>query len=115
MLAYNLWLAETGREEGQAAATAIRSPQVRALAFVLGRQVQVSCNLLAPLVVGPAAVWDQVAEVATIAQGGTGRFGAGRVLVAAPARRWPQLDLARDRTIESRLQLRRGARDVRRR
>ena len=109
MLAYNLWLAEPDVKKAKAAATAIRSQHVRALAFVLGRQVQVSCNLLAPLVVGPASVWDQVAEVATIARAELVGLVPERVLVAAPERRWAQLDLARDRTIESRLQLRRAA------
>jgi glutamate formiminotransferase / 5-formyltetrahydrofolate cyclo-ligase len=110
MLAYNLWLAETDVEKAKAAATAIRSRHVRALAFVLGRRVQVSCNLLAPLVVGPAAVWDQVAEVATIARAELVGLVPERVLLAAPERRWVELDLARDRTIESRLRLRRTRR-----
>jgi len=109
MLAYNLWLAEPDLEKAKAAATAVRSSDVRALAFAVGRQVQVSCNLLAPLVVGPAAVWDQVAEVAAIARAELVGLVPERVLLAAPERRWAQLDLARDRTIESRLQLRRTA------
>ena len=108
MLAYNLWLAEPDIERAKAAAAAIRSPRVRALAFVLGAHVQVSCNLLQPLVVGPAAVWDQVAELTTIARAELVGLAPERVLLATPEQRWPQLDLARDRTIEWRLQLRQG-------
>jgi glutamate formiminotransferase / 5-formyltetrahydrofolate cyclo-ligase len=110
MLAYNLWLAETDVKKAKAAATAVRSRHVRALAFELGQRVQVSCNLLAPLVVGPAAVWDQVAEVATIARAELVGLAPERVLLAAPEPRWAELDLARDRTIEARLQLRRASR-----
>jgi hypothetical protein len=109
MLAYNLWLAEADLEKARAVATAIRSPHVRALAFVLGEQVQVSCNLVGPLEVGPADVWDQVAALAAIARAELVGLVPETVLLAAPEQRWEQLDLAPDRTIESRLRLRRAA------
>jgi len=103
MVAYNLWLAEPDIGKARAAARAIRSPHVRALAFALGGHVQVSCNLLRPLVVGPDAVWDQVAGHAGIARAELVGLVPEAVLLATPERRWRQLDLARDRTIESRL------------
>ena len=68
MVAYNLWLANCGLAKAKAVAAALRSPVVRALAFALGDKVQVSCNLLRPLVVGPAQIWDTVAVMATIAR-----------------------------------------------
>jgi glutamate formiminotransferase / 5-formyltetrahydrofolate cyclo-ligase len=106
MLAYNLWLAETDIDRARAAAAAVRSPHVRALAFALGEHVQVSCNLLAPGLVGPAAIWDQVSELATIARAELVGLAPERVLLVTPEQRWYQLDLALDRTIESRLRLR---------
>jgi glutamate formiminotransferase / 5-formyltetrahydrofolate cyclo-ligase len=104
MLAYNLWLAEADVEMARAVASAIRSPYVRALAFVLGQRVQVSCNLLRPLLVGPEAVFDQVAERAGIVRAELVGLVPERVLLATAPARWRQLDLARDRTIEARLQ-----------
>lgn len=103
MVAYNLWLAGTDVKEARAAAAAIRSPHVRALAFALGRHVQVSCNLLRPLLVGPAAVWDQVAALTTIARAELVGLVPETVLLATPRARWAQLDLAPERTIEARL------------
>jgi glutamate formiminotransferase len=103
MVAYNLWLVEADVGRARAVARAIRSPYVRALAFVLGRQVQVSCNLLSPLLVGPATVWDQVADLAGIARAELVGLVPEALLTATPRRRWRQLDLAPDRTIESRL------------
>jgi glutamate formiminotransferase / 5-formyltetrahydrofolate cyclo-ligase len=103
MVAYNLWLAENDLEKGREVAQAIRSPHVRALAFVLGEQVQVSCNLLRPLLVGPMAVWDQVAAMARISRAELVGLVPESVLLATPPPRWRQLDLAPDRTIEARL------------
>jgi glutamate formiminotransferase / 5-formyltetrahydrofolate cyclo-ligase len=103
MLAYNLWLTGTDLDGARAVARAVRSPHVRALAFVLGQHVQVSCNLLRPLLVGPAAVWDEVAKLATISRAELVGLAPEAVLLATPERRWRQLDLGPDRTIESRL------------
>jgi glutamate formiminotransferase len=106
MLAYNMWLATNDIDRARVVATAIRSPIVRALAFQLGEHVQVSCNLLRPLLLSPAAVWDQVAELAPIARAELVGLVPEAVLRAVPERRWRRLDLALDRTIESRLDLR---------
>jgi glutamate formiminotransferase / 5-formyltetrahydrofolate cyclo-ligase len=103
LVAYNLWLVETDVEKARSVARAIRSPYVRALAFVLGRHVQVSCNLLRPLLVGPVEVWDLVAKQAAIAKAELVGLVPEAVLMATPRQRWQQLDLAPDRTIESRL------------
>jgi glutamate formiminotransferase / 5-formyltetrahydrofolate cyclo-ligase len=106
MLAYNLWMADPDIDRANAVAVAIRSPHVRALAFVLGDHVQVSCNLLRPLTVGPAAIWDRVSELAPVARAELVGLTPETVLLATPEQRWHQLDLAYDRTIESRLQTR---------
>jgi glutamate formiminotransferase len=106
MLAYNLWMAEPDIDRAKAVAAAIRSPDVRALAFVLGDHVQVSCNLLRPLLVGPAAIWDRVSELAPVARAELVGLAPETVLLATPEQRWRHLDLAYARTIESRLRTR---------
>ncbi len=103
MVAYNLWLARADLTRAKAVATAVRSAAVRALAFSLGDRVQVSCNLLRPLVVGPATIWDEVAQLSPIARAELVGLVPQAVLERTPEERWGQLDLALDRTIEARL------------
>jgi glutamate formiminotransferase / 5-formyltetrahydrofolate cyclo-ligase len=104
MVAYNLWLAEPDIGKARAVAKAVRSEEVRALAFALGEQVQVSCNLVEPLVVGPAQVWDTVASMAPVARAELVGLVPQTVLDATPKSRWDELDLAVERTIEERLE-----------
>ncbi len=107
MVAYNLWLANCGLAKAKTVAATLRSPVVRALAFALGDKVQVSCNLLRPLVVGPAQIWDTVAVMATIARAELVGLVPQAVLSSIPAERWGQLDLGPNRTLEARI-LKRG-------
>ena len=74
-------------------------------------------NLVAPLEVGPAAAYDLVRDEALAA--GAEVDGAElvgllpeAVLLAVPQARWPELDLAADRTIEARLAQRAVGRDA---
>ncbi len=103
MVAYNLWLVNCDLAKAKAVAAALRSPVVRALAFALGDKVQVSCNLLRPLVVGPAQIWDTVATMATIAGAELVGLVPQAVLSSIPARRWGQLDLGPNRTLEAQI------------
>jgi len=103
MVAYNLWLAEPDIARARAVATAVRSEEVRALAFALGEQVQVSCNLVQPLVVGPAQIWDTVESMAPVARAELVGLVPQTVLDATPESRWDELDLGVERTIEERL------------
>jgi glutamate formiminotransferase len=103
MVAYNLWLAGADLATARAIAAAIRSPEVRALGFALGDQVQVSCNLLAPLAVGPARVRDQVGRRADVERAELVGLVPEIVLRSVPEERWPELDLAPERTIEYQL------------
>jgi glutamate formiminotransferase len=103
MVAYNLWMAEADLGAAKALAAAIRSPAVRALAFSLAGQVQVSCNLVQPMVQGPAEVWDQVAQVAPVSRAELVGLVPWTVLDVTPEHRWEQLDLGLERTIEARL------------
>ena len=76
----------------------------------MGQHVQVSCNLIDPLVVGPQWVYDQV--LARLEA--PGRIERAElvglipraVLATADPPRWRQLDLDEERTIEGRLALR---------
>jgi glutamate formiminotransferase len=104
MVAYNLWLEEADLAKARAVAATLRSAEVRALAFALGERVQVSCNLVQPFVVGPAQVFDTVASIAPVANAELVGLVPQAVLAATPKRRWEELDLSVERTIEDRLE-----------
>lgn len=109
LVAYNAWLAEDDLAAAKAIAAEVRGPHLRALGLQVGERVQVSMNLIAPEVLGPAEAYD----VVTAAAAARGRATAGAELVGlvpqvvldaiAPSR-WSELDLAADRTIEARLE-----------
>ncbi|MGP8205566.1 MAG: hypothetical protein ACLQVK_05820 [Acidimicrobiales bacterium] len=103
LVAYNLWLSSGDLAQAKEIAAGIRSPAVRALGFALDGRAQVSCNLISPLSVGPAAVRDQVGRRAEVERCELVGLVPDRVLRSVPERRWAELDLARDRTIEHRL------------
>lgn len=106
LVAYNVWVSSI--EVARLIAPRVRGPQVRALALVVGKRAQVSCNLIEPDAFGPARLYDAVAALAAEA-GGTveGAELVGLlpelVLAAVPAARWPELGLSAEATVESRL------------
>lgn len=105
LVAYNLWLAaDADIARAQKVAAALRGPGVRALGLQLGDAVQVSCNLIDPLRVGPAAAFDAVASRTAVSRAELVGLVPARVLDAIPEDRWPELDLDRSRTIEARLE-----------
>lgn len=108
LVAYNAWLGEDDVAGARLVAAAVRGPELRALGLQVGDRVQVSMNLVAPDIVGPALAYDRVAAAA--AERGLTVAGAElvgllprAVLDAAPRGRWTELDLADDRTIEARV------------
>src|SRR5262249_3850488 len=103
LLAYNLWLRDGTVDEARRVAAAMRGDDVRALGLAVGDHVQVSLNLLSPLDVGPADVYDEVGARVEAARAEL--VGRARMAVreATPAERWGQLDLSAGRTIEARL------------
>jgi len=103
MVAYNLWMAKPDLAEAQAIAAGLRSPMVRTMSFSLAGQVQVSCNLLSPLTIGPAEIYDLVAERAPIGRAELVGLVPAAVLGAVPRERWESLDLSVSRTIEAKL------------
>jgi glutamate formiminotransferase len=108
LVAYNLVLAEPDLRRARAVAAAVRSPAVRALGLRVGDEVQVSMNLVTPTEVGPAAAYDAVAALAPVRRGELVGLVPEAVLRAVDPARWTDLDLAEDRTIETRLAARRG-------
>ncbi len=103
LVAYNVWLDDATLAVARAMAAAVRSPSVRALGLQVGDRVQVSMNLVAPLVCGPADAYDAVAGLVRVAGAELVGLVPRAVLDAVPAERWEQLDLAPDRTVEARL------------
>jgi len=114
LVAYNLWLRRGDLELAKAVAADLRGPAVRALGLAVGDEVQVSTNLVAPQVVGPGAVYDEVATRAEVARAELVGLVPHAVLEATPRGRWAQLDLAADRTIEARMEAGGGSAAVRR-
>ncbi len=103
LVAYNLLLTDATIERARAAVHALRSPEVRALAFTVADGIQVSCNLIAPWRVGPSQVFDRVASFAAIRGAELVGLIPEAVLRAIDRTRWVELGLSEDRTIESRL------------
>jgi hypothetical protein len=81
----------------------LRGPDVRALGLAVGDGVQVSMNLLAPDVIGPEAVFDEVARRAPVARAELVGLIPEAVLRRIDRSRWAELDLDPDRTVEARL------------
>ncbi len=106
MLAWNLWLSEPDLDLAKSIASSIRGPGVRALGLQVGDEVQVSMNLIDPLIVGPAEVYDRVASETAIARAELVGLAPQSVLDAVNENRWEQLNLSVATTIESRLQRR---------
>jgi glutamate formiminotransferase len=92
-----------------AIAAAVRGPAVRALGFLTAGVTQVSCNLVDPMVVGPAQVYDMVERLARDAHTSVTRaelvgLAPAAVVEEIPGHRWRELDLDLDRTVEARLE-----------
>lgn len=104
LVAYNLWLDTPDLDRARSIAAGLRGPAVRALGLLVGDCVQVSCNLIDPMSVGPAAVFDAVAGQSDVARAELVGLLPARVLAAIPEHRWRELDLDRSRTIEARLE-----------
>jgi len=108
LVAWNLWLDHTSLARARELARALRRPHVRALGLAVGEQVQVSCNLLDVADYPPSFVYDQV--LAGLA--GDERIAHAELVGLAPRsllevedpRRWAQLDLSPERTIEAALE-----------
>lgn len=104
LVAYNLWLASADLDEARRVAASLRGPALRTLGLQVGESVQVSCNLIEPMSVGPAAVFDAVATRCAVERAELVGLLPARVLATIAEHRWRELDLDRSRTIEGRLE-----------
>jgi glutamate formiminotransferase / 5-formyltetrahydrofolate cyclo-ligase len=103
LVAWNVYLADPDLDQARAVARAIRGPHLRALGLAVGDEVQVSMNLIAPEVVGPAEAWDAVTARAPADRAELVGLVPRSVLERTDPARRAQLDLAPERTIEARL------------
>jgi glutamate formiminotransferase / 5-formyltetrahydrofolate cyclo-ligase len=109
LVAYNVWVRPLAA--ARAVAPLLRRPEVRALGLGLGSRAQVSCNLVEPDRVGPAALYDEVVSLVGRAGGvveGAELVGLlpGPVLAHVPRTRWATLGLSEAATVEARLEAR---------
>jgi glutamate formiminotransferase len=106
LVAYNVWLERPDIDAARAVARRLRGPAVRALGMRVGDHVQVSMNLVDPVSVGPADVFDAVSRQVGVARAELVGLVPDAVLRRVDPARWTELDLGADRTIESRLRRR---------
>jgi glutamate formiminotransferase len=107
LVAWNLWLNGVDLATARAVARAVRSSSVRALGLAVGDMVQVSCNLIDVTATRPSEVLDRVSEL--LPRGG--RVERCELVGLVPRalleredpRRWDELGLSPDATIEARL------------
>lgn len=104
LVAYNLWLADPDLGAAREVAAAIRAPGLRTLGLRVGERVQVSCNLIDPWRVGPAAAFDAVASRVAVAEAELVGLLPRAVLEAVPPSRWDTLGIGADKTIEARME-----------
>jgi glutamate formiminotransferase len=106
-VAWNLWLHNVTMDQARGIAAAVRQSDVRALAFEVGDDVQVSCNLLDVAVVRPSQVYDQVKALVPdgsgIERAELVGLAPAALLAAEEPSRWDELGLSEDATIEARL------------
>jgi glutamate formiminotransferase len=103
LVAYNLWLREPDLERARALARDLRGPAVRALGLQVGDEVQVSMNRVDPDAVGTAEVDDAINASAEVARAERVGLVPAAVGERIDPRRWAQLDLDPEVTIEARL------------
>ena len=105
LVAYNIWLAPPATAaDALRVARAVRSPLVRTLGLDVGGRPQVSCNLIAPHVSGPAAVFDEVNRLAPAEGVELVGLLPRAALDGVPAHRWDELGIGTTETIEARLE-----------
>ncbi len=110
LVAWNVWL-DTDLNTAREIARRVRTTAVRTLGLRTGSHVQVSVNLVEPVLHGPDEAWDAIAREAESMGAVTLRselvgLVPEVVLSTIDESRWPELDLSRDSTIESRLRSR---------
>jgi glutamate formiminotransferase len=105
LVAWNIWLSNTTLDRAREMTKSLRGPYVRALGFEVGSEVQVSCNLLDVSECPPSIVFDLVESMLRDSEHVTRTELVGlapkSLLDAEDPRRWAQLDLSPETTIEA--------------
>lgn len=107
LIAYNVWLEDVSLQRTKDIASLVRTEHIRTLGLQVGRFTQVSVNLVSPTIANPVDVVDAVKQHVSVHHCELVGLLPEEILHAIPQDRWEELDLAEDRTIESRLQRRR--------
>ena len=102
LIAYNVWLHDVDLARARELARELRGPAVRALGLQVGAEVQVSMNLIDPMVLGPDAVYDRIAAAESVSRAELVGLVPRAVLDTVDPARWLELDLSAERTIEAR-------------
>ncbi len=118
LVAYNIWIVGSPGDGPDATADALpvarsladqlRGPGVRSLGLAVGQGAQVSLNLIDTTLASVADVYDAVATGAeargcSVLRAELVGLCPASLLEGVPRRRWAELDLSDDRTIEARL------------
>ncbi len=107
LVAWNLWVAGIDLSLGRKIATAVRTNEVRTLAFPVGDEIQISCNFIAPLHTTPEYTYELVKSVlpaeARLTRAELVGLSPQGMLDLIPAEKWKMLGLSPTTTIESRL------------
>lgn len=106
LVAWNIWLSDVTIDVARTMAKAVRSEAVRSLAFQVGDEVQVSCNIVDVTHAKASEVYDRV--LAMVPAGGA--IDHAELVGLAPRafvenedpQRWAQLGLSAQATIEAR-------------
>ena len=108
LIAYNVWLQGVSLDETKHIASRVRTEHIRTLGLQVGDFTQVSMNLVAPHIAHPGHAVDSIAQLTPIHHCELVGLIPEDVMTVIPQSRWEALDLSEDRTIEWRLQRRRG-------
>jgi glutamate formiminotransferase len=103
LIAYNLWLKTNDIRRSKEIARSVRQPGLRTLGLDVGGVAQVSCNIVDTQIMNPEIAYDLVLHHAEIDHAELVGLLPDEVLRRLPPRRWSQLDVSEDQTIEARL------------
>lgn len=108
LLAWNMFVEGVDLPGAKALANQLRRPGIRTLGLAVGPRLQVSCNLIDPVAVGPAVAYDALIDLlppgAAITECELVGLAPRAVLDAIDPHRWSQLGLSEELTIEAHLE-----------
>jgi glutamate formiminotransferase len=107
LVAWNLWLDGVDLATAKSIAKAVRSPSVRALGIDVAPLVQVSCNVIDVAATRPSEIYDRVSELlprsGAIRRAELVGLAPRTLLEQEDPKRWSELGLSPDKTIEASL------------